>query len=52
MAKDELLHSELTESIVGAYYEVYNRLSYGFPEGLRRRCRSSLGTADTMFAWR
>ena len=33
MAKDELLHADLTESIIGAFYEVYNRLGYGFLEG-------------------
>lgn len=32
MAKDELLHERLTESIIGAFYEVYNRLGYGFLE--------------------
>jgi GxxExxY protein len=33
MAKDELLYQRLTESIIGAFYEVYNRLGYGFLEG-------------------
>jgi len=33
MAKDELLYERLTESIIGAFYEVYNRLGYGFLEG-------------------
>jgi GxxExxY protein len=32
MAKDELLYERLTESIIGAFYEVYNRLGYGFME--------------------
>ena len=32
MAKDELLYERLTESIIGAFYEVYNRLGYGFLE--------------------
>ena len=30
--KDELLYERLTESIIGAFYEVYNRLGYGFLE--------------------
>jgi GxxExxY protein len=33
MARDELLYERLTESIIGAFYEVYNRLGYGFLEG-------------------
>lgn len=28
----ELLHSEITEKILGAFYEVYNTLGYGFLE--------------------
>jgi GxxExxY protein len=28
----ELLHADLTESIIGAFYEVYNELRYGFLE--------------------
>lgn len=32
MPKDELLEERLTESIIGAFYEVYNRLGYGFFE--------------------
>jgi GxxExxY protein len=32
MAKDELLEARLTDSIIGAFYEVYNRLGYGFFE--------------------
>jgi GxxExxY protein len=32
MSRDELLHERLTESIIGAFYEVYNRLGYGFLE--------------------
>ena len=34
MAKDELLHERLTESIIGGFYEVYNRLGYGFLESI------------------
>lgn len=33
MPNDELLEEKLTESIIGAFYEVYNRLGYGFLEG-------------------
>lgn len=28
----ELLHKELSEKIIGAYYNVYNTLGYGFLE--------------------
>jgi GxxExxY protein len=37
MAKDELLYESLTQSIIGAFYEVYNRLGYGFLEGAYSR---------------
>ena len=37
MAKDELLYERLTESTIGAYYEVYNRLGYGFLESAYAR---------------
>ena len=33
MPNDELVHDRLTESIIGAFYEVYNKLGYGFFEG-------------------
>ena len=29
---EELLHRELTEKIIGAFYDVYNTLGYGFLE--------------------
>ncbi len=32
MPADELLHEALTRSIIGAFYEVYNKLGYGFLE--------------------
>jgi GxxExxY protein len=32
MATTELLHERLTEGIIGAFYEVYNALGYGFVE--------------------
>jgi GxxExxY protein len=31
-AKDQYLHSELTETIIKAFYKVYNTLGYGFAE--------------------
>ena len=37
MATDELLYERLTESIIGAFYEVYNRLGYGFLEKVYAR---------------
>jgi GxxExxY protein len=30
--KDELLYERLTESIIGAFYEVYNQIGFGFLE--------------------
>src|SRR4051812_47598608 len=32
MSNDELLEARLTDSIIGAFYDVYNRLGYGFLE--------------------
>ena len=32
IGKEKLLHGELTESIIGAFYFVYNELGYGFLE--------------------
>jgi GxxExxY protein len=32
MPRDKLIAGELTESIIGAFYEVYNALGYGFLE--------------------
>jgi GxxExxY protein len=32
--KKDLLHAGLTESILGAFYHVYNRLDYGFLEAV------------------
>lgn len=32
MAKDKLLYERLTESIIRAFYEVYNRLGHGLLE--------------------
>jgi GxxExxY protein len=37
MARDELLHERLTESIIGAFYRVYNELGYGFLEKVYAR---------------
>jgi GxxExxY protein len=37
MARDELLYERLTESIIGAFYEVYNSLGYGFLEKVYAR---------------
>ena len=34
MAKDELIEARLTESIIGAFYEVYNHLGFGFLESI------------------
>lgn len=31
---DELLHAELTQSVIGAFYEVYNTLKHGLLESL------------------
>lgn len=32
MARDELLHERMTDGIIGAFYDVYNALGYGFVE--------------------
>lgn len=32
MSSDKLLHRDLTHSIIGAFYEVYNILGFGFLE--------------------
>lgn len=34
MPKSELLHRELTSSIIAAFYEVYSGLGYGFVESI------------------
>jgi len=33
-----LLHSELTERIIGVYYEVYNEVGHGFLESVYSNC--------------
>ena len=45
MRNDDLIEAELTESVIGAFYEVYNFLGYGFLEqvhakGLERELRA------------
>ena len=37
MSTDQLLHERLTETIIGAFYEVYNRIGYGFLEKVYSR---------------
>src|SRR5258705_10568964 len=34
MAPDKLLEESLTRSVIGAFYEVYNHLGFGFLESL------------------
>ena len=34
MSPDDLIESSLTESVIGAFFEVYNTLGYGFLEAL------------------
>jgi len=34
MDNDKLLHKDLTDSIIGIYYNVYNELGYGFLESV------------------
>jgi GxxExxY protein len=36
MARGELLEERLTQSVIGAFYEVYNTLGYGFLEHVYR----------------
>jgi GxxExxY protein len=42
----KLLHPELTEKIIGIYYDVYNEVGHGFLESVYRNCMElSLGQA-------
>lgn len=34
----KLLHSELTEAIIGVYYDVYNEVGHGFLESVYNNC--------------
>jgi GxxExxY protein len=34
---DRLMHSELTREIIGAFYEIYRRLGYGYFEAVYQR---------------
>jgi GxxExxY protein len=34
MSKGDLLHGEITRSVIAAFYEVYNVLGYGFVESI------------------
>lgn len=34
----KLLHSELTEKILGVYYDVYNEIGHGFLESVYSNC--------------
>lgn len=43
MHTPELLHEGLTRSIIGAFYEVYNQLGYGFLEQVYARARAEAG---------
>jgi GxxExxY protein len=37
MSDDDLIESELSRSVIGAFYEVYNEMGYGFTEALHTR---------------
>jgi GxxExxY protein len=37
MSRGELIHARLTHSAIGAFYEVYNTLGYGFREHIYRK---------------
>jgi GxxExxY protein len=37
VAKNEILHERLTYSVIGAFYEVYNILGFGFLERIYKR---------------
>ena len=37
MARRDLIHEELTYSVIGAFFEVYNTLGYGFLESIYAR---------------
>lgn len=36
-ARSEVIHADLSYSIVGAFYEVHNELGYGFNESIYAR---------------
>jgi GxxExxY protein len=36
MARGELIHERLTQSVIGAFFEVYNTLGFGFLEQIYR----------------
>ena len=38
MESSKLLHPDLTEKIIGIYYDVYNELGHGFLESVYRNC--------------
>lgn len=38
MENSKLLHSYLTEKIIGIYYDVYNEVGHGFLESVYRNC--------------
>jgi GxxExxY protein len=51
MRDDSLIEAELTESVIGAFYEVYNQLGYGFLEhvhakGLERELQTRRHRVD------
>jgi GxxExxY protein len=35
--REDCLHSELTEKIIGTFYEVYNQLGFGFLESVYQK---------------
>lgn len=37
MSDDDLIEGELSRSVIGAFYEVYNEMGYGFTEYLHAR---------------
>lgn len=45
----KLLHSELTEQILGVYYDVYNEVGHGFLESVYSNCMyAAFNTAKVM----
>lgn len=49
MPSDKLIHGDLTEKIIGAYYHVYNSLGYGFLEKVYENALARIRYAKRVF---
>jgi GxxExxY protein len=46
MQAENLKHHELTEKIIGVFYDVYNELGHGFLESVYEQARSPLSKQE------